>query len=187
MVIMSIIGVMTRKERLPDWLTAARGLVAAAILGMVPLGPRALPQVVALLLLGWTTDMLDGRLARRYEKPPTWIGDHEFHFDMLMVLASAIYLVSVGLVPAWLGIPYLAVGLPAVVWACMRREYLQFKALTMGLAFPWVFTPFIVAYFHARGAAYAGLVWTVCALILDWKRFTGVVGDFIHGSGLARR
>ncbi|MGY4707467.1 CDP-alcohol phosphatidyltransferase family protein [Candidatus Bipolaricaulota sp. J31] len=175
-----------RREKLPDWLTAARGLIAAAILGMIPLGPEALSQVIALLLLGWTTDMLDGRLARRYEKPPSWIGEHEFQFDMVMVLASTVYLVAVGLVPAWVGIPYLALGIPIALWAHQNKEFLQFKALTMGIAFPWVFVPFIVAYFYARPAAYAGLIWMICALLIDWRRFTGVVGDFLHGSGLAR-
>ncbi len=176
-----------RREKLPDWLTAARGIIAAAILGMIPLGPDALSQVIALLLLGWTTDMLDGRLARRYEKPPSWIGEHDFQFDMVMVLASTVYLVSVGLIPWWVGVPYLALGLPLVLWVHHTREFIQFKAVAMGLAFPWVFVPFVVAYFHARPAAYAGLIWMLCALIIDWKRFTGVVGDFLHGSGLARR
>ncbi|HID08798.1 TPA: CDP-alcohol phosphatidyltransferase family protein [Candidatus Micrarchaeota archaeon] len=178
---------MMLKEKLPDWLTAARGLIAAAILGMIPFGPEALSRVIALLLLGWTTDMLDGRLARRYDKSPTWIGDHEFQFDMLMVFASAVYLIAVGLVPAWVGIPYLSFALLLAAWAYRTKEFLQFKALAMGLAFPWVFIPFIVAYFHARPAAYAGLVWMLVALVLDWKRFTGVVGDFLHGSGLAGR
>ena len=172
-----------RKERLPDILTASRALIAAAILGLIPAGPGALRLVTLLLLLGWTTDMLDGRAARRLEKEPTWIGEHEFQFDMLMVLASAIYLIAVGLVPPAVGIPYLALAVPLSLWLnAHSEEFLRFKALTMLLAFPWVFAPFIVAYFHQRQAAYLGLLWMVTALVLDWKRFTGVVGDFLSGA-----
>ena len=168
---------------MPDLLTASRALIALAILGLIPAGPEALPSVTLLLLLGWTTDMMDGRLARRLEKHQTWIGDHEFHFDMLMVLASAIYLVMAGLVPAQVGIPYLVTAaLVSIGLYLFSDEFLKFKAFTMLMAFPWVFAPFIVAYFYERQAAYLGLAWMVAALILDWRRFTGVVGDFLSGA-----
>ncbi len=171
------------KGRLPDLLTASRALIALGILGLIPAGPEALPSVTLLLLLGWTTDMMDGRLARRLDKEPTWIGDHEFHFDMFMVLASAIYLVAVGLVPRGVGVPYLAAAaLISIGLYLFSGEFLKFKAFTMLMAFPWVFAPFIVAYFYERRAAYLGLAWMVAALILDWRRFTGVVGDFLAGA-----
>ncbi len=178
---------MMVKKRLPDWLTASRGIIGAAILGLIPLGPQVLPQVVALLLLGWTTDMLDGRLARRYEKEPTWIGDHDFQFDMFMVLASSVYLAATGYVPLWIAIPYLSVGTVISLWLYWTSDFIHFKGFTMAMAFPWVFAPFIIAYFYARTAAYAGLIWMVTALLIDWKRFTGVVGDFLEGTGLVRR
>ena len=171
------------RRRLPDLLTACRALIALAILGLIPAGPQALRSVTLLLLLGWTTDMLDGRLARRLDKGPTWIGEHEFQFDMLMVLASAIYLVSVGLVPGGLGIAYLALAVPlSLAVHLWGEEFLKFKAFTMLVAFPWVFAPFIVAYFHERQAAYLGLLWMVVALLFDWRRFSGVVGDFLAGA-----
>jgi len=171
------------KRRLPDLLTASRALIASAILGLIPAGPQALRSVTLLLLLGWTTDMLDGRLARRLDKEPTWIGEHEFQFDMLMVLASAIYLVAVGWVPRELGIAYLALAVPlSLAVHLWGEEFLKFKAFTMLVAFPWVFAPFIVAYFHERQVAYLGLLWMVVALVLDWRRFSGVVGDFLAGA-----
>ena len=171
------------KRRLPDLLTASRALIASAILGLIPAGPQALRSVTLLLLLGWTTDMLDGRLARRLDKEPTWIGEHEFQFDMLMVLASAIYLVAVGWVPRGLGVSYLALAVPlSLAVHLWGEEFLKFKAFTMLVAFPWVFAPFIVAYFHERQVAYLGLLWMVVALVLDWRRFSGVVGDFLAGA-----
>lgn len=174
---------MDKRQRIPDWLTASRVIVALAILGLIPAGPEALDTVAVLLLLGWTTDMLDGRLAHRWGKGPTWIGEHDFQIDMLMVLASAVYLTATRLVPPKIGIPYLVVAVGISLLSQIRTEhFLKFKSVTMLLACPWVFIPFILAYFRAPVAAYVGLIWVTLALILDWRRFFGVVGDFLSGA-----
>ncbi|GAB4309624.1 MAG: hypothetical protein Kow0097_10800 [Candidatus Bipolaricaulota bacterium] len=174
---------MARKDLLPDSLTAARGLAAVAILSLIPVGPSALRTVAFLLLLGWTTDMVDGRLARRWEKDPTWIGEHEFHIDMVMVLSSAVFLVWTRLVPALPAVGYLAGG-TAISLGVLHRsgEFLRFKSVTMILAFPWVFLPFVIALWHDPVVAYVGVMWVAAALITDWRRFTGVVGDFLAGA-----
>ncbi|MFO8033835.1 MAG: hypothetical protein R6U88_01570, partial [Candidatus Bipolaricaulota bacterium] len=160
------------------------GLVGLAILAMIPIGKEALPVVLWVLLLGWTTDLLDGRLARRLEVGPSWIGEHEFEFDMFMVFCSAIYLVVSGVVPRGLGTVYLAVAAPVALLSHSRAGYfLKFKALTMALAVPWVFGPFVVAYLRGEElVAYAGILWMAMALLVDWRRFTGVVEDFLAGA-----
>lgn len=174
---------MAQKTQIPDWLTASRAVIALAILLLIPVGPQALRAVTLLLLLGWTTDMLDGRLARRWDKGPTWIGEHEFHIDMVMVLASAVYLVAVGLVPAVPSLVYLLLGTLISLGVRHRsREFLKFKATTMLLAFPWTLLPFAVAYLRDPLAAHVGLIWMVGALLVDWRRFLGVVGDFLAGA-----
>ncbi len=174
---------MSLKTWVPDWLTAVRALVAVAILLLIPVGPQALTTVLFLLLLGWTTDMLDGRLARRWEKEPTWIGEHEFHIDMIMVFASTVYLIATGLVPFVPSLVYLVLGTLISLGIHWRtQEFLRFKSVTMLIAFPWVFIPFAVAYFRDPVGAYVGLVWVVLALIVDWRRFLGVVGDFLAGA-----
>ncbi len=174
---------MARKKTIPDWLTAARGGIAFAILGLTPIGPSALRTVAFLLLIGWTTDMADGRLARRWDKDPSWIGEHEFHIDMLMVLASAMYLILTGLVPAVPGAAYLLAGAIVSLGVLWRTGgFLRFKSVTMILACPWVFLPFVVALWHDPVVVYAGLIWMTAALILDWRRFLGVVGEFLAGA-----
>lgn len=174
---------MESKRLIPDWLTAARGLAAVAILGLVPVGPSALRAVAFLLLLGWTTDMADGRLARRWEKDPTWIGEHEFHIDMLMVLASAVYLILTGFVPAVPATLYLVVA-AGLAFAVLRLsgEFPRFKSVTMLLACPWVFLPFVVGVWHDPVVVYVGLSWAAVALVFDWQRFVGVVGEFLAGA-----
>jgi len=58
-------------KRVPDLLTASRGGIVLVIASLGLVGPRALEAVILLTILGWTTDILDGRLARRYHKEAT--------------------------------------------------------------------------------------------------------------------
>ncbi len=179
-----------RKARIPDLLTFSRALVGLAILAMIPVGIDALSSVLWLLLLGWTTDLLDGRLARRMDLEPSWIGVHEFEFDMFMVFCSAVYLVASGGVPTSAGSVYLLVAVTLVAFSYGRaNQFLRFKTLTMGLAVPWVFGPFVLAYLRGEQlVAYVGLLWMATALLIDWRRFTGVVEDFLAGArALLRR
>jgi len=113
----------------PDILTASRGVIATLIIALGLVGPRALGWVILLTMIGWTTDILDGRLARRQHKGPTWIGEHEFAFDMMMVFAALCYLVMAGFVPV----------LPAGIYVTVALLFIilfQSKSVTMSFAFP---------------------------------------------------
>lgn len=159
-------------KRVPDLLTASRGFIALAILSLGFVGPRALETVVLLTMLGWTTDILDGRLARRYKTEATWVGEREFVFDMIMVFAGLCYLVMAGLIPATPAIIYVAV-------AAVFIAYFRSKMITMSFACPLSALPLIVAYFNAPRAAWMFIVWMCLAFLFDWRRFKGVVMEFI--------
>ncbi|RLE37423.1 hypothetical protein DRJ12_02880 [Candidatus Acetothermia bacterium] len=162
-------------KRLPDLLTASRGIIAVivALLGLV--GPDALEWVILLIIIGWTTDIMDGRLARKYQKEATWIGDREFAFDMIMVLGGLCYLVLAGFIPLAPAAAYVGV-------ATLFIAYFRSKMVTMSFAFPVVALPLIVAYFNAPRAAWIFIAWIVLALLYDWKRFKGVVLEFIENA-----
>ncbi|MFC2078546.1 CDP-alcohol phosphatidyltransferase family protein [Candidatus Bipolaricaulota bacterium] len=162
-------------RKLPDLLTLSRGLVAAAIFSLGFVGARALEAVILLTILGWTTDIFDGRIARRYNKPPTWIGEREFLFDMVMVFSGLCYLVMSKLIDPWLALGYILVA--AVCIAFFRS-----KMITMSFATPLVALPLIVASFKAPRAALWYLIWIVGAVILDWSRFKGVVREFLENA-----
>lgn len=174
-------------KRIPDVLTLSRGLIAAAIvaLGFAErfqlLAGSALPTVLLLTMLGWTTDILDGRLARRYNKPPTWVGEQEFAFDMVMVFSGLCYLVLSRFIPF----------IPAIIYVMVAAAFIAYfrsKMITMSFATPVVALPLIVAYFQAPYALIWYVVWIAAALIFDWRRFTGVVREFIHNAkNLPRR
>jgi len=174
-------------QRLPDLLTMSRGLIAAAILGLGfaehfgLFSESALSLVLVLTMVGWTTDILDGRLARRLNKPPTWVGEKEFTFDMLMVFSGLCYLVLSGLIPF----------VPAIIYTMVAAAFIAYfrsKMVTMSFATPVVALPLVVAYFEAPNALIWYVVWIVGALVLDWRRFKCVVLEFIENTKkLAKR
>ncbi len=159
--------------RMPDYLTVSRGIIAAIIVALGFVGPEALERVILLTLLGWTTDILDGRLARRYNKGATWVGEREFVFDMVMVFAGLCYMVMAGFIPV----------IPAGIYVAVTAiciAYFRSKSITMSFAFPVVAVPLIVAYFNAPRAAWFYVIWIVLALMFDWRRFKGVVLEFLY-------
>ena len=159
----------------------SRGLIAAAVFSLGFAGPSALEAVILLTMLGWTTDILDGRLARKYQKPPTWVGEKEFAFDMVMVFSGLCYLVMSGFIPYWPAIIYVMVAAAFIA-------YFRSKMVTMSFATPLVALPLIVAYFEARHALVWYIVWIGAALLLDWRRFFGIIREFIQNAkNLSRR
>lgn len=168
-------------KRVPDLLTLSRGLIAAAIFSLGFVGKSALPTVLLLTMLGWTTDILDGRLARRYKTIPTWVGEKEFAFDMLMVFSGLCYLVLSRFIPF----------VPAVIYTMVAAAFIAYfrsKMVTMSFATPVVALPLVVAYFEAPNALIWYVVWIVAALVFDWRRFKGVILEFIENTRkLAKR
>jgi hypothetical protein len=159
----------------------SRGLIAAAIFSLGFVGKSALPTVLLLTMLGWTTDILDGRVARKYNKRPSWVGEKEFSFDMLMVFSGLCYLVLSGFIPF----------VPAIVYTMVAAAFIAYfrsKMVTMSFAAPVVALPLVVAYFEAPHALVWYVVWIVGALVFDWRRFKGVVLEFIENTRkLAKR
>ncbi len=162
-------------KRVPDVLTLSRALIAAAIFALGFVGKSALPTVILLTMLGWTTDIFDGRVARRLNKPPSWVGEKEFAFDMAMVFAGLCYLVLSGFIRF----------VPAIAYTMIAAAFIAYfrsKMVTMSFAAPVVALPLVVAYFEAPDAFLWYIIWIVAALALDWRRFKGVVLEFIENT-----
>ena len=162
-------------NKVPDLLTASRAIIALAIVSLGLVGAQALETVILLTLLGWTTDILDGRFARRYKKETTWVGEREFVFDMVMVFSGLCYLVMAGFIPFTPAAIYVAI-------ATVFIAYFRSKSVTMSFACPLVALPLIVAYFNAPRAAWLFIIWTCLAILVDWRRFKGVVLEFIENA-----
>ncbi|TFH11842.1 MAG: CDP-alcohol phosphatidyltransferase family protein [Candidatus Atribacteria bacterium] len=162
-------------RKLPDLLTLSRGLVAIAVLLLGFVGPQALEAVILLMIVGWTTDIFDGRLARKYHKPPTWIGEREFIFDMMMVFSGLAYLVMAGFIDRVLALGY-------IVIAAICIAFFRSKMITMSFATPLVALPLVIASLNAPRAALIYLIWIAGALALDWSRFKGVIREFLDNA-----
>jgi len=159
---------------LADGLTAFR-LVLAPYIAWVGFSTEdrnlALTTIVYALLVGWTADILDGWFARR-ARSRTYLGHWDFAVDMVMVLGSLLGITAAGFVPVRLTVVYLAFA-TALVWK------LPSKSVTMAVACPAVFAPFLLAALHSPHSFRIAVLWTVSVLILDWGRFEGVVLEFV--------
>lgn len=173
-------------KRVADGLTASRALIALFLVLLSLGGKEALSWVIYLIILGWTTDVLDGELARRAlrrleereareEWQQTWLGEHDFALDMLMVYASFLYLTLVGYVPPSWAFLYTLIAAVAI-WVSRGS-----KSVTEIFAFPLVALPLGIAYREGLWVAYAYLAWIIVMLFLFWSRFVGVVKEFIAG------
>jgi cardiolipin synthase len=85
---------------LADILTSLRLIVAAVLPASgLALGPDSYTMAGALVLVAWTTDLLDGPLARKSGRAgSTWIGRHDLMIDVILALSLLIYMRSVGLI-----------------------------------------------------------------------------------------
>ncbi|MCX7849348.1 hypothetical protein [Thermus sp.] len=161
---------------LADLCTLARAAVVLLLLLRVGQGPEALAQVIRLLLLGWTLDVLDGVLARASRRPsPLALWDYPL--DAGLAWAGWAYLAGAGLVPlplAW------AHGVLTLV---LLLRYPR-KSLAMLLQVLPTFAPFLLAHRLAPEAFREALLWALLALLLDGRRFLGVVREFMEDVGL---
>jgi len=99
---------------------------------------------------------------------------------MVMVVGGLCYLVMAGFFPPLIAGIYVAVA--ALVIAFFRS-----KSVTMSFAFPLTALPLVVSWFNAPRAALWFTAWIALALFLDWKRFKGVVLEFISNYRALRR
>jgi phosphatidylglycerophosphate synthase len=165
-------------KQVADLLTYLRGFLALALvwLGLTQ-GAAALSMAVYLLLLSWTSDSLDGPMARRSSRVyQTWIGDHDLEIDMAVSGGLLVYLVAAG----FLDPP--AAALYAISWALIFWRWGLARSLGMLVQAP-IYAWFIwVAVRDARSAGQWLIVWIIAAIIVTWPRFPNmVIPDFLSG------
>ena len=158
------------RKHLADALSAAR---CALSLGLVWLGfsrgAAGFPLAVAMLLMAWITDSLDGPLARSSGvDSQTWIGAHDLQFDVAMGTAALIYLQGAGFVDGRFVVAYLLVW--AIVFWRLKSLPKSFGALFQAPIYVW----FVWTSLHQ--VPQAGLwfvLYVVAYIVFTWK-------DFVH-------
>lgn len=96
-------------KQVADVLTFTRALISFLFvwLGLTQ-GAEGLPHAILFLTLAWTTDALDGPLARRSSVSyHSWIGDHDLEVDMLVSAGLLGYLWAAGFVSTLVAVIYI--------------------------------------------------------------------------------
>jgi phosphatidylglycerophosphate synthase len=167
---------MFQAKTMADILTATRLLLAIFILllGLL-VGQEALGTVMMVQLLAWTTDVLDGPLARRdASRKSTWWDDKDFPIDALLVFALFLYLTVSEFIQQWFAIIYLAVAATLTIRFRSQSITMSFMAPVLALTL----------YLALREVPIWGLTtiaWCVVALATGWPRFVFVVMNFTAG------
>lgn len=168
---------MVSTKALADMLTTLRFGLAWIILWLgVGDSADALPTAIMVLVLAWTTDILDGPLARHDPTGShTWIGDRDLEVDISVSVGVLAYLALAGFVP-----PEIAVGYGIVCAVLLRLT--RSRHLAWAVQAP----PYAgIIYFALRDAQGYGLIavgYVVLIIVATWPRFPQVmVPQFLAG------
>jgi phosphatidylglycerophosphate synthase len=158
---------LTKWELIADILTVSRLFFGVVIGLMGPyLGKEGIRVVIFLLLTGWITDVLDGKIARSNNKRKTWIGENEIRFDSFMLIGL---------------IAYLGYSLFIPVWVCVSYAFLLFVlAVNPKTSYETIFLveapaamlslPILVYLEGTISILIFTLLWGSLLLIYDWDR-----------------
>ena len=152
---------------LADILTVSRFFIATTIIALGFLqGAQALPVVIWLTIAAWTSDVLDGALARHSRVPRrTWIGEQDLIFDMVIGAALLVFMTATGFVNIWLAAAYLGFAV-LVFWRFGLTPALG--KLFQAPAYAWFI---IVALREVPLVGVWMAAWIVIAVIATWPRF----------------
>jgi phosphatidylglycerophosphate synthase len=167
-------------KQVADFLTLLRASLTLflAWLGLI-VGADGLLVAAVILMVSWTSDALDGPIARRSRvQYHTWLGDHDLLVDIVFSVGLLLYMVEAGFVEWVIGVIY-ALGWLFVFcyWGILRSPGMLFQAPIFGW-FIWI------TILHATPFGMALLVWIVLAVIITWPRFPRqVIPEFLGGMG----
>jgi len=157
---------MNSARVLADALTLTRALSGAVLVWLGwALGAAALPWALATLVFAWTTDILDGALARRDPNPrQTWVGEQVLLFDVWVAVGVSGYLAFAGYIsPLAAGAYLICAGLVAA--------YLRSKAFAKVVqAVPYAMLV-LIGLLDAPLFGLLALAWIVLAITITWPRF----------------
>lgn len=169
---------MVDAKHLADAVTFLRGFLAffLAWLGIY-MGKPGLTLAVITMILCWTGDFVDGKIARLNRTPrKTWIGDHDVHVDVFVSLGLGVYLVGAAYVSRWVAFLYI------IFWAFMFWKFGLERNLLMLFQAPIYGTFIVISLYEVPSFGRWILLWILMALTINWRKFSGeVVPGFIHG------
>jgi hypothetical protein len=169
---------MVAVKQVADLLTWLRVIIAFVFIWLgVSQGEFALPVAIWLLIASWTTDLIDGPLARKsLVSLQTWIGGNDLQVDIAVSVGLLGYLVMAGFASSLVG------GIYIVFWVLLFLQIGIPRSLGMLVQAP-VYSWFI--WISLRDLPEVGVwmvAWILTAVIATWPRFfTEIVPGFIDG------
>lgn len=125
------------------------------------------------ILIGWTTDVLDGFFARIFKKEGK-LGKYDFQIDLFFEWAFFFYLYRFNFVNSTIFILYNITFLFLIF-------FLPSKTFLMTLQAPITFTPFIIAFLNYTDLRIVIIFWLIINFILFHRRFLNVIKEYIQG------
>ncbi len=173
---------MTRSETqklsgyklMADLLTASRLPIAFVVVLLGIFGGRsALGAGLLLILIGWTTDILDGRLARLDpEGATTRLGDADLAVDLVLDAAGLALFILAGMVPAVLGAGYLLLAATVILIRHTRAVITYFELPVLALH------P-VMAFAASRFVGWLYVLWLAFAAALNRKRLFEILAVLV--------
>ncbi|MHB8779959.1 MAG: CDP-alcohol phosphatidyltransferase family protein [Candidatus Geothermincolia bacterium] len=168
-------------KRAADALTSARLMIAAAIALVAAFAGRrpagTMEVVLLLVLIGWTTDLFDGRLARKDASGiKTRIGESDLAVDVAMDIAALAFFASAGYIPWLAAAAYFVLAATAIlIWTNIALiSMLELPVLALHPVLAFIFVP-------RMGWLFAG--WMLMAMFVNWKRMWEWIHLYLAGIG----
>ena len=169
---------MAYLKNVADIITMTRGFLAFVMVWIgIVLGKLGLSQVVYIMLICWTGDFFDGRIARMSRtQRQTWIGDHDIQVDLFVSLGLGAYLIWSGYINKIVAAGYI------LFWVLFFLSKGPDRNLLMLFQAPIYFFLIMISLQDAPVTGKWILAWLVIILSVNWKTFSKeIVPNFVSG------
>jgi phosphatidylglycerophosphate synthase len=165
-------------KQVADLLTILRVFLAGVFIWLgFTHGEAALPLAGWLLIASWTSDSLDGPLARRSSvRYRTWVGDHDLEIDMLVAAGLLVYMAAAGIVDQRVAALYLLIWILYFVRVGVPRSLGMLSQAPIYGWFIWTTLR------QAPGTGWWLVGWILAMLVITWPKFPNeVIPGFLTG------
>jgi hypothetical protein len=165
-------------KQVADFITIFRALLGIFLVWLgISQKKDALELAVWIMIIDWTSDFIDGKLARRSRVTyQTWIGDHDLEVDMTVSLGLLLFLLASDYIGPYLAISYLVIwGIIFIKLGIQSSLGMLFQAPIYGL-FIWI----SLSDMPETGRLI--LVWIFLIIVFTWPQFPQkVIPNFLNG------
>jgi len=169
---------MLNAKLVADFVTIFRGFLGFGLvwLGLTE-GASGLSKAVLIMILAWTGDAIDGKIARRSKTYyHSWIGDHDLEIDMAVSGALLVYLITSGFLNIWIACIYV------LLWSLILWRWQIVRELGMLSQAPIYGYFIVISLLVLPNVGIWILIWLAAVVIVTWPQFPKkIVPGFLNG------